>query len=85
MLLKCCSQNVIKFGNLSNVHRTEKGQYSLSNSPEKGVITPFKQFSEHIPYLTRLTTANKTHQIGLVYCQGFALQSGSPWLSECAL
>lgn len=58
----------------------------LSNSPEKGVITPFKQeFSEHIPYLTRLTTANKTHQIGLVYCQGFALQSGSPWLSECAL
>lgn len=57
----------------------------LSISPEKGVITPFKQFSEHIPYLTRLTTANKTHQIGLVYCQGFALQSGSPWLSECAL
>ena len=58
----------------------------LSNSPEKGVITPFEQeFSEHIPYLTHLTTANKTNQIGLVYCQGFALQSGSLWLSECAL
>lgn len=43
--------------------------FKLSNSPEKGFITPFEQeFSEHIPYLTHLTTENKTkqNQIGLV-------------------
>ena len=37
--------------------------FKLSNSPEKGFITAFEQeFSEHIPYLTRLTTENKTKQ-----------------------
>jgi len=29
MLRKCCSQYVSKFGNLSNGHRTEKGQFSF--------------------------------------------------------
>ena len=36
MLLKCCIQYAIKFGKLSSVHRTEKGQFSFPKDNAKG-------------------------------------------------
>ena len=31
LLSKCCTQNANKFGKLSSVHRTGKGQFSLQS------------------------------------------------------